>query len=60
MTVLGGADRARLGPGRRGRPVSELVCKYGMSNAKFYAWKKQYGALSASEIRFAWHEASAV
>lgn len=34
-----------------GVPVSELVRKDGMANATFYAWKKKYGGLSASELR---------
>ena len=31
--------------------MAELVRKYGMSQARFYAWRKRYGGLSASELR---------
>ena len=32
-------------------PVAELCRKYGMSTASFYAWKKKYSGLTASELR---------
>jgi putative transposase len=34
-----------------GVPVAELCRKYGMSTASFYAWKKRYSGLTASELR---------
>ena len=34
-----------------GVPVAELCRKYGMSTASFYAWKKKYSGLTASELR---------
>lgn len=34
-----------------GVPVQELVRKYGMSQASFYAWRKKYSGLTASELR---------
>ena len=34
-----------------GVPVPELVRKYGMSQASFYAWRKKYSGLTASELR---------
>lgn len=32
-----------------GVPVPELLRKYGVSSATFYAWRKKYGGLSASD-----------
>jgi putative transposase len=32
-----------------GVPVDELLRKYGVSQATFYAWRKKYGGMSASE-----------
>ena len=32
-----------------GIPVDELLRKYGISQATFYAWRKKYGGMSASE-----------
>ncbi len=34
-----------------GVPVPELMRKYGISRATFYAWRKKYGGLDASEMR---------
>lgn len=34
-----------------GVPVPELVRKYGISAATFYAWRKKYGGMSASEAQ---------
>ena len=34
-----------------GVPVDELVRKYGISRATFYAWRKKYGGLEASELK---------
>jgi putative transposase len=36
---------------RIGVPVAELVRKYGMSQASFYAWRKKHSGLMASELR---------
>ena len=36
---------------RLGVPVAEIVRKYGISQATFYAWKKRYGQLEASEMK---------
>ena len=32
-----------------GVPLEELLRKYGVSQATFYAWRKKYGGMSASE-----------
>jgi putative transposase len=32
-----------------GIPVAELLRKYGVSQATFYAWRKKYGGMSAAE-----------
>ena len=32
-----------------GIPVDEVLRKYGISQATFYAWRKKYGGMSASE-----------
>lgn len=34
-----------------GVPVEELLRKYGVSRATFYAWRKKYGGLEASEMK---------
>lgn len=34
-----------------GVPVDELLRKYSISAATFYAWKKKYGGMSASEAQ---------
>ena len=34
-----------------GVPVDELVRKYGITRATFYAWRKKYGGLEASELK---------
>ena len=34
-----------------GVPVEELLRKYGISRATFYAWRKKYGGLGVSEMR---------
>lgn len=36
---------------RLGVPVTEIVRKYGVSQATFYAWKRRYGKLEASEMK---------
>lgn len=40
-----------LAQAEAGVPVQELVRKYGMSQASFYAWRKKYSGLTASELR---------
>lgn len=32
-----------------GIPIEELLRKYGISSATFYAWKKKFGGMSGSE-----------
>ena len=32
-------------------PVEELQRKYGISRATFYAWRKKYGGLEASNLK---------
>jgi len=34
-----------------GMPVKELCRKYGMSDARLYNWKANYGGMAASEAR---------
>lgn len=34
-----------------GVPVEELLRKYGVSRTTFYAWRKKYGGLEASEMK---------
>jgi putative transposase len=34
-----------------GAPVAQVSRKMGVSEATFYLWKKQFGHLSASELR---------
>jgi putative transposase len=34
-----------------GVPVKELIRKYGISEATFYAWRKKYGGLDVVEMR---------
>jgi putative transposase len=34
-----------------GIPVEELLRKYGISQATFYAWRKKFGGMSASEAQ---------
>ena len=34
-----------------GVPVDELMRKYGISRATFYAWRRKYGGMEASEMR---------
>jgi len=36
---------------RLGVPVAEILRKYGISQATFYAWKRRFGQLEASEIK---------
>jgi putative transposase len=40
-----------LAQAKAGVPIAELVHKYGMSQASFYAWRKKHSDLSASELR---------
>ena len=40
-----------LGQAKAGVPVVELVRKYEISSATFYAWRKKYGGLDAVEAR---------
>jgi putative transposase len=35
-----------------GVPVEELLRKYGISRATFYAWRKKYGGLDVGEMRW--------
>ena len=34
-----------------GVPIGELARKYGVSQQTLYRWRKQYGGLSASELK---------
>lgn len=34
-----------------GTPVAEIVRKLGISEATFYAWKKNFGTMGTAEIR---------
>lgn len=34
-----------------GVPIAELARKYGVSQQTLYRWRKQYGGLSASELK---------
>ena len=34
-----------------GVPVGELVRKYGMGQASFYAWRKKYGGMEVSDAK---------
>jgi len=34
-----------------GVPIEELLRKYGISRATFYAWRKKYGGLDVAEMR---------
>ena len=34
-----------------GVPVKELIRKYGVSEATFYAWRKKYAGLSLTEMK---------
>ena len=34
-----------------GVPIADLVRKFGISEATFYRWRKQFGRLEASEVR---------
>tara|TARA_B100000315_G_C14509695_1_gene556374 strand:+ start:227 stop:493 length:267 start_codon:yes stop_codon:yes gene_type:complete len=34
-----------------GVPIGEIVRKYGISEATFYAWRKKYGGLGAGELK---------
>jgi putative transposase len=40
-----------LAQAEAGVPVKELCRKYGVSEATFYAWRKKYGSLTASELK---------
>ena len=40
-----------LAQAQAGVPVKELCRKYGVSEATFYAWRKKYGTLTASELK---------
>lgn len=40
-----------LAQAEAGVPIKELCRKYGISDAKFYTWRKKYGGLTASELR---------
>jgi putative transposase len=44
--IVGVLKQAELGV-----PVKELIRKYGVSEATFYAWRKKYGGLSADEMK---------
>ena len=34
-----------------GTSVANVCCKYGISDATFYTWRKKYGGLGVSELR---------
>lgn len=40
-----------LAQAEAGVPVKELIRKYAISEATFYAWRKKYGGLTASELK---------
>ena len=40
-----------LKQGELGVPISELCCKFGISEQSYYRWKKQYGGMEAPEAR---------
>ncbi len=40
-----------LAQAEAGVPVPELCRKYGVSKATFYAWRRKYGGLAASEVK---------
>ncbi len=40
-----------LAQAQAGVPVKELRRKYGVSEATFYAWRRKYGSLTASELK---------
>ena len=40
-----------LAQGDAGVPVKELVRKYAISESTFYAWRKKYVGLTASELQ---------
>lgn len=40
-----------LAQAEAGIAITELCRKYGVSEATFYAWRKKYGGLTASELR---------
>lgn len=42
---------AILKEGQTGVSVSELVRKYGISDASYYTWKTKYAGLEASDLR---------
>ncbi len=42
---------AALKQAELGVPIKELIRKYGISEATFYAWRKKYGGLSTDELK---------
>ncbi len=42
---------AALKQAELGVPIKELIRKYGISEATFYAWRKRYGELSTDELK---------
>ena len=34
-----------------GTPVTEVCRKHNISDATFYTWRKQYGSMTAAEVR---------
>ncbi len=42
---------AALKQAELGVPVKELIRKYGISEATFYAWRKRYAGLSTDELK---------
>lgn len=40
-----------LAQAEAGVPMKELIRKYAISEATFYAWRKKYGGLTASELK---------
>ena len=40
-----------LAQAEAGVPVKELCRKYGISEATFYAWRRKFGGLAASEVK---------
>jgi putative transposase len=42
---------AALKQAELGVPIKDLIRKYGISEATFYAWRKKYGGLSTDELK---------
>lgn len=42
---------AILQEGEAGLPVSQILRKYGISQATYYNWKSKYGGVSVAELK---------